>query len=161
MDIETKVLIQTKLQDRSYLMATGCIEWQGALTHGYGRIRVNGRMYLCHRVAKEIEIGHPIDRKLDVCHSCDNPKCINVNHLFVGTRKENMIDASVKGRLAKPVSMRNCKLKENMIEDVMRLAMDGMSAHAISKRYQVSWSCLQGFMKRHGLRITRPYAKNK
>jgi len=74
----------------------GCWEWKGKISkNGYGWIR----NMLAHRCSYEIFKGE-IESGKSVCHICDNRKCINPDHLWVGTIKENMQDAKQKGRLA-------------------------------------------------------------
>lgn len=75
-----------------------CIEWSGARDRqGYGRRRYQGRNALAHRVAWT-EAHGPIAEGLDVCHRCDNPACVNIDHLFLGTHQDNMRDCKTKGR---------------------------------------------------------------
>lgn len=77
---------------------TPCIEWTKYRTwDGYGRVSVKGHLNLAHRVAWEKAHG-PIPDGLQVLHRCDNPPCVNVDHLFLGTRFDNMQDAAAKGR---------------------------------------------------------------
>lgn len=76
----------------------GCWEWQRYRLSGYGRMTVDHRMANAHRVAYELFVGS-IPFGLVVCHHCDNPPCCNPEHLFVGTPRDNTLDAKAKGRL--------------------------------------------------------------
>lgn len=76
----------------------GCWEWQASVFRtGYGQFRDGGRSMRAHRVAWELVNG-PIPEGLHVCHRCDNRKCVRPDHLFLGTRSDNMQDMSAKGR---------------------------------------------------------------
>lgn len=77
-----------------------CWLWTGAKSHnGYGRFSHKGKVKQAHRVAWEIQNGREFPAGKLACHVCDNPPCVNPAHLFVGTTKDNMRDASLKGRL--------------------------------------------------------------
>lgn len=77
---------------------TECIEWQGARTvFGYGKFKRGGKMFAAHRVAYEDARG-PIPEGMCVMHICDNPPCVNPEHLRLGTYSENNQDAYDKGR---------------------------------------------------------------
>jgi len=76
-----------------------CWAWVGTVDqHGYGRIAFRTQNIKAHRVAYEMHYGPIADGDV-ICHVCDNPNCVNPNHLFAGSQGENMQDASGKGRL--------------------------------------------------------------
>jgi hypothetical protein len=100
-----RVVVRRRLLDNILFMSSGCWEWQRYRLSGYGRITVDGRMQNAHRVSYELFIGR-IPEGLVVCHHCDNPPCVNPEHLFVGTWQDNTRDAVAKGRL-------NPDLREN------------------------------------------------
>lgn len=80
---------------------TGCWEWLGRLNEkGYGVIDLGDNPpQRVHRIAFRLHNGY-INDKLIICHKCDNPKCINPEHLFEGTAWDNTCDMINKGRAA-------------------------------------------------------------
>lgn len=79
----------------------GCWLWIGSRDdRGYGFFRYNGRVQMAHRVAWILANGQ-IPERLQVCHRCDNPRCVRAEHLFLGTAADNITDKVAKNRQAR------------------------------------------------------------
>lgn len=89
-----------------------CWAWTGSLNkRGYGQLTYRRVQYRAHRVSYTLANG-PIEPTWNVCHSCDNPACVNPDHLFLGTQKDNMLDAARKGRWRKETCPRGHPIRE-------------------------------------------------
>ena len=102
--------IEVRFHDNKYDIneITGCWEWKRATNNiGYGMFRIKqGLMRTAHRVSYELFNG-PIPNGMVVCHTCDNPKCVNPDHLWAGTMLDNIRDMDSKGRrVSRPVGMK-------------------------------------------------------
>ena len=74
-----------------------CWEWTACKTSfGYGQLGIDGIMTNAHRISWEISNG-PIPDGMVICHKCDNPGCVNPDHLFAGTHKDNIADCISRG----------------------------------------------------------------
>ena len=97
---DTKRLIEA-LYARARDAENGCLIWQGSTaTNGYGRVYVDGRMMPAHRRVLELSLGRRLPPGMEACHRCDVRNCIRAEHLFEGTRSDNMKDCAAKGRSA-------------------------------------------------------------
>jgi hypothetical protein len=123
--------------------STGCWEWMKFREHnGYGRMRVNNKTQLCHRMSYEAFVG-PIPDGLFVCHRCDNPPCCNPEHLFVGTNSDNQRDCVSKGRWTHPVDLRGTrhplsKLNDDKVREIRRLCKNGISQSEVGRMFGVT-----------------------
>lgn len=120
-----------------------CVLWTKARTAaGYGALRVNGKVVLAHRVAWEAQNG-PIPKGGHICHSCDNPPCVNPAHLWLGDPASNAADRNAKGRtvgntLCVGTRNKNSKLTDAKVREARALASDGVPHRKIAAKFGVS-----------------------
>lgn len=123
----------------------GCWEWIGATQKRYGKFgywennkRINVR---AHVYSWELYTGHVIPKghNICVCHKCDNPSCVNPNHLFLGSYADNHADRDRKGRQAKGSSINTCKLTEEKVIEIRELFATGQyTKEQLAHTYGVS-----------------------
>jgi len=112
-----------------------CWLWTASLNRGYGQLADrHGKPPLkAHRVSWELVFG-PIPEGLWVLHKCDNPRCVNPNHLFLGDQGTNMKDAASKNRLpgnrTKGSQHHRSKVTEEQVKEVRRLYETGEHTQA-------------------------------
>jgi hypothetical protein len=136
-----------------------CWEWTGAIAQGYGQIGAGpqGGLLKAHRVSWELHHGS-VPSKLRVLHRCDNRRCVNPAHLFLGTQADNVADMDAKGRRrnaplrgdAHPARHRSdylargeragaAKLTEAQVIEIRRRAKDeGATGAKLAAEYGVS-----------------------
>lgn len=120
-----------------------CWEWQGSrIKTGYGKI-LGGPPYhktlLAHRIAWELHNAAPIPERMLVCHSCDNPCCVNPFHLFLGDHKVNAEDMISKrrNRPTRGELSGSSKLTASQIEQIRLAGQAGVSQKEIAASYGV------------------------
>lgn len=122
----------------------GCWEWRRAHNgDGYGTLTVNGKRAYAHRLAFELSGGIIADG-LDVLHECDNPSCINPEHLTAGTRSKNMADCHARGRSRIPSPRMkgetngSAKLTSEAVASIRQALARGEVQRIIADRHGVS-----------------------
>lgn len=101
---------------------SGCWEWQGAKIRGYGSYK----KWRAHRASWVLFRGSD-PAEMHVCHKCDNPSCVNPNHLFLGNPKINAMDRQAKGRNVNLLGERHgsAKLTNQQVRDIKTLLQCG------------------------------------
>ncbi|WP_368880711.1 HNH endonuclease signature motif containing protein [Shewanella algae] len=123
---------------------SGCMEVSPTGSGGYGKIKAFGKTMLYHRLSFELFVGSIPDGML-VCHKCDNPKCVNPEHLFLGSQQENMDDKIKKGRhvgAKKGHKHHKAKLVEWQVLEIKKKLKNGTGQHQLSKEFGVDQSTI-------------------
>ncbi len=121
-----------------------CWTWRGPKTRdGYGVMTIGRRQFRAHRISFEVFYGVEADGYL-VCHTCDNPDCVNPEHLFLGTAADNMADMIQKGR---KISMRdgdhhNIKVSHSDRREIIRRRKAGEPLKQIAADYGVHFGTI-------------------
>ena len=134
--------------------SSGCWIWTGARTSaGYGQIRIQHTAYYAHRLMWIMMRG-VIPYGLEILHKCDNPPCVNPDHLFMGTQSDNILDSVSKGRFNRPSGENHPKAKLTSTQ-VQEIRKAKLSQRKLAHEYGVtrwaicailsgrSWRCLK------------------
>ena len=147
----------------------GCWVWTAARTpKGYGCFRFGNRGGArAHRVSYELFVG-PIPEGLQVNHHCDNPSCVNPDHLYVGTQKQNRQDAVLRNRTAKGADNGmythpetrmylnrnvNSKLTPEQYEELFDLRRQGWSYGRLVKRFGITKQSVASLLRKHNIQV--------
>ncbi len=118
-----------------------CWNWNSSKDGGgYGQTNIGSEKIKAHRLSYELFKGEITDNLL-VCHGCDNPSCVNPEHLWLGTNKDNMKDMHDKGRIY-------TKLSPYQITKMRQLWKDGSSSKEICEKYGVTSGHLSNIVNR-------------
>lgn len=121
-----------------------CWEWQGCKVLGYGVMYHNKKTIRAHRFSYLIHKG-TLDSELFICHTCDNKRCVNPDHLYQGTRFDNAQDALQRGLLKCGEKSHIAKLRK---EQVLEILKSKVTLTELARRYGVGKSTIQRIKKR-------------
>lgn len=131
-----------------------CWGWQGTIDrHGYAKLRdtTDGKRkdWGAHRLSWEFEHGL-IPENMCVCHHCDNRKCVNPKHLFLGTNADNTKDKVQKGRQSRGESTKRNKLNTEQVKSIRAMyAMGNETCQTLAKKMGVNRSTIQNIISRY------------
>jgi hypothetical protein len=126
----------------------GCTLWTGGtFADGYGCVVISRRAKRAHRLAWELHHG-PIPDGLLVCHMCDTPLCVNVEHLFLGTAADNNADRDRKGRTRYQVGVDRYNVRLTPEEVLAIRASTGVSQYQLAATYGVARTTIQMILNR-------------
>lgn len=121
-------------------LESGCWKWLGSKNKkGYGMMVYKGRIHASHRVSWQ-EYNGPIPDGMLICHKCDNPSCVNPDHLFVGSNQDNMDDMKEKGRhwhkTPRGEQNKNSKLTWDQVREIR--ASEHLTVRELANKYGVT-----------------------
>ncbi len=124
----------------SQIEKNNCWIWKGGLgRHGYAQHRMNNTPIVAYRAAWILFKGE-IPKGICVCHRCDNKKCVNPDHLFLGTQSDNMKDMLEKGRRRKDLKgqdVPHSRLKDKDIKDIFEMRKNRYKIREIAEVFKV------------------------
>ena len=155
---KTRFLLQVEICKHGIRCKECCWLWQGTrYGNGYGCFHIEGSgsngtslqlgAHICMYQFKYGRIKNRKSKRLEVCHTCDNPLCCNFYHLFVGTRKQNVQDMIEKGRGIIGEVNPNARLNEFDVKEVFTLRQSGMLLREIADKKCISVSHVCNILK--------------
>ena len=129
----------------------GCLEWTSTLSRdGYGKFYMpEAGQVPAHRFAYELANGKIPEGKF-VCHRCDNRKCVDPSHLFIGEARDNVVDMHSKGR-----GWGRRKLRDDDVSEVQKLLAAGVTQEDIAKQFNVDQTTISRVKLRQRIYLSR------
>lgn len=127
-----------------------CIPWIGTTRrNGYGYFKVKGKKVAAHRYAWEQAEGSPISPGVEVLHVCDNPSCVNLNHLYLGNDATNVNDRQERQRQARGTDVHTAKLTDAVVIEIRRRYRPGeISQSKLASEYGIHNSTVSDIVHR-------------
>jgi hypothetical protein len=131
-----------RFREKIAVTEAGCHEWKSTIKRdGYGQFWLNGKSRKAHQVAYRLFVG-PIAAGLCVLHKCDNRKCVNPEHLWLGTVRENIADMDAKKRRGH----KGWITKEIALAIISEYRAGGLSQQAVGKKFGVDQTTVSALL---------------
>jgi len=136
------------LAERSKLNPdNGCIEWMNSRGRGgYGLFELNGKMHMAHKLSYQTHIG-PVPDGLFVLHSCDNARCINPDHLHIGTHEDNMREMVERNRSVRGEKHALSKLTTESVLRIVEGIKSGMTTIELASEFNICRTTVSSIMQ--------------
>lgn len=146
----TREQVDRHVLRRTWYAPSDCLLFLGYKNHGgYGVVKIARRAWLAHRAVwcatnGMVPVGY------EICHTCDQPACVNLAHLFVGTRSDNMQDMLRKGRghKARGEGHGRAKLTTAQVVEARQLNSAGASQASLARHFGISKSTMHQIVRR-------------
>ena len=146
---------QQRLQEiltNTIVTSTGCMEWQGYIgTDGYGSVAILKKYKHAHLHVWEI-LHNELTQNIHVLHKCDNRKCINPEHLFLGTHQDNVKDMVSKGRQAVGGNHGKCKIHGEKKRQLIEMAKKGVLYKEIACQLNLNETYIGIYLRKNGMK---------
>ena len=138
--------IKCKILEGKQIIENGCWIYKKSASGAYGKVRWKMKWYSAHRCSYEAFVG-PIEDKKWVCHKCDTPKCVNPEHLFLGSPSENMRNAVNKKRAALGENNHFSRFTDEQVEEIRSLKDEGFTYARLVRIFNCSVTYLVKIIK--------------
>ena len=139
--------LKCKILSNIQKQENGCWIYKGATSGPYGKIRWNVKWHSAHRISYEQFVG-PIQKDKWVCHKCDTPKCVNPDHLFLGSPSDNHKDAIAKKRVPIGEKSHWAKFTDKQIKEMRLLKQEGFTYERLSIIFNCSYTFVCDVIKK-------------